>query len=496
MKIMKKSLLYLFMLVCSVTLFTGCSDDDDAVVYPIDAEIAGVYKGTLDISLDGTTIGSDIPKNITISKAGDASVNMELKDFNFMGMDLGTIALTDCALEKDGNSYRFTGKQVLNVTQYNLTGDINAQGHISGNKVVVDLDIAAKLGDLEQAVKVVYEGTKLTGSESSEAKIASFIIDDEAVVEQPVINEEAGTIVFAVNEKAASFKFTPIIEISEGATITPASGVEQDFSNNKKVTYTVMAEDGTVKVYTAFVEGTRSVWKYSFEEWKEGTKNDELLSKGLWAGSAAGAGFLGGTLLRKETREDGTYAAKLITFEYPNEPSSLVPKITAGSIFIGKFDMMPALQGDRLSCTKFGLDAETVGLGGKPLRFKGVYKYESGSNYLDASNHEDVKPVDIKDKGQIQAILYKVQTGEDGKEIVLTGHDVNTSELRVAVANIIVEDIKEYTPFNIEFEYLQEYDRNSKYKFAIVCSSSKDGDSFKGAGGSTLIVDEFEVVCE
>ena len=53
------------MLVCSVTLFTGCSDDDDAVVYPIDAEIAGVYKGTLDISLDGTTIGSDIPKNIT-----------------------------------------------------------------------------------------------------------------------------------------------------------------------------------------------------------------------------------------------------------------------------------------------------------------------------------------------------------------------------------------------------------------------------------------------
>lgn len=496
MKIMKKSLLYLFMLVCSVTLFTGCSDDDDAVVYPIDAEIAGVYKGTLDISLDGTTIGSDIPKNITISKAGDASVNMELKDFNFMGMDLGTIALTECALEKDGDSYRFTGKQVLNVTQYNLTGDINAQGHISGNKVVVDLDIAAKLGALEQAVKVVYEGTKLTGSESSEAKIASFIIDDEAVVEQPVINEEAGTIVFAVNEKAASFKFTPIIEISEGATITPASGVEQDFSNNKKVTYTVMAEDGTVKVYTAFVEGTRSVLKYSFEEWKEGSKNDELLPKDLWAGSAAGAGILGGTLLRKETREDGTYAAKLITFEYPGEPSSLVPKITAGSIFIGKFDMMPALQGDRLSCTKFGLDAETVGLDGKPLRFKGVYKYESGSNYLDASNHEDVKPVDIKDRGQIQAVLYKVATDGEGKEIVLTGHDINTSDLRVAVANIIVEDIDEYTSFDIEFEYLQNYDANEKYKFAIVCSSSKDGDSFKGAGGSTLIVDEFEVVCE
>ena len=36
----------------------------------------------------------------------------------------------------------------------------------------------------------------------------------------------------------------------------------------------------------------------------------------------------------------------------------------------------------------------------------------------------------------------------------------------------------------------------NEYKFAIVCSSSKDGDRFKGAGGSTLTVDNFEVICE
>ena len=34
------------------------------------------------------------------------------------------------------------------------------------------------------------------------------------------------------------------------------------------------------------------------------------------------------------------------------------------------------------------------------------------------------------------------------------------------------------------------------YKLAIVCSSSKDGDSFMGAGGSTLILDELEVIGE
>ena len=493
---MKKNLFYyLFTVLCTATLFTSCSDDDDEVKYPIDTDLAGGYVGNLSVNVDGNQMGTTENQKITISQSnkGTNQIALSLKNFTFL-VNVGDIEVDPCTVKAIDGGYAFEGQQNLDLVQPLGNCPVSISGTVKGNNI--NIEIGVKVGaPLNQNVKATFVGRKLTGSESSEAKITSFIIDDEAVVEQPVINEEAGTIVFAVNEEVESLKFTPIIEISEGATITPASGVAQDFSNNKKVTYTVTAEDGTVKVYTAFVEGTRKVLKYSFEEWKEGSNNDELLPTDLWAGSAAGAGILGGTLLKKEAKEDGTYAAKLITFEYPNKPNALIPKITAGSIFIGKFDMSSAIT-DRLSCTKFGLDAETVGLGGKPLRFKGVYKYESGSNYLDASNYEDVKPVDIKDKGQIQAVLYKVQTGEDGKEIVLTGHDVNTSELRVAVANIIVEDIKEYTPFNIEFEYLQEYDRNAKYKFAIVCSSSKDGDLFKGAGGSTLIVDEFEVICE
>ena len=48
MKIMKKRLLYLFMLISSVSLFMSCSDDDD-VKYPVDSELAGAYKGTMDV---------------------------------------------------------------------------------------------------------------------------------------------------------------------------------------------------------------------------------------------------------------------------------------------------------------------------------------------------------------------------------------------------------------------------------------------------------------
>lgn len=38
------------------------------------------------------------------------------------------------------------------------------------------------------------------------------------------------------------------------------------------------------------------------------------------------------------------------------------------------------------------------------------------------------------------------------------------------------------------------FDAEQKYRFAIVCSSSKDGDKFWGAPGSKLWVDDIEVI--
>ena len=43
----------------------------------------------------------------------------------------------------------------------------------------------------------------------------------------------------------------PVITVSEGAKVSPASGVSQDFSDDRAVTYTVTAENGKTKTYTA-----------------------------------------------------------------------------------------------------------------------------------------------------------------------------------------------------------------------------------------------------
>ena len=44
---------------------------------------------------------------------------------------------------------------------------------------------------------------------------------------------------------------TPVITISEKATVSPQSGEKVDFSNENEVTYIVTAEDGTEKIYKA-----------------------------------------------------------------------------------------------------------------------------------------------------------------------------------------------------------------------------------------------------
>ena len=53
---MKKNLFYLFALICSMSLFTACSDDDPDYSKVIEEEIAGNYKGTLTVTVEGTTM--------------------------------------------------------------------------------------------------------------------------------------------------------------------------------------------------------------------------------------------------------------------------------------------------------------------------------------------------------------------------------------------------------------------------------------------------------
>lgn len=504
----KKSFLFLSVMVLSMGLFTACNNDDKAPSYPIDEVIAGTYKGALSIVVDGQELAKEIPQKITISKVDDTNVKLELKNFNFMGLPIGDITISPCELTQIGEAYSFYGAQTLDLQSVGKC-DVDVKGTIVGGKISANIGVGATIGGIKQVIAVTFGGAKMSGTESKEAKITSFTIKSDVVATAPVIDEATGKITFTVVKGTTDdkLKFTPTIVISDKATISPAIGVEQNFVS--PVTYTVSAEDGTTKVYTVSILGKSD--KYNFDEWTSiilDPSTDPVgypaLTNVDWATSnqafvlikAFGPmlGFDPTTpypILESASGYAGS-GATITTYNTIGGMGGMVPTITAGTLFTGVFNINPAMV-NALLCTEFGIPYI-----GEPVALRGWYKYAPGAEYFSVPADQTIDKAVVdpskKDACSIVAVLYDV-TNDPSK--VYTGVDLNKSENVVLRAELTNENkVGEWTSFTIPFEAKNGfvYDAAKTYKLAIVCSSSKDGAQFGGAPGSVLSVDEFEII--
>lgn len=499
---MRTKLLYVFSMLCMLNLFIGCSDDDKTE--PIGTGFDGVYKGALDVDLDGTNVGKGLPQKVYVTKVGDNQIKMELKNFSFGTMALGNISVDKCNAEMQGeNACKFDGEQKLSLP---VVGDCDVvmNGTIVGEKLEMVINVKATQAGAAITVKVDFSGTKLAADQSSEAKITEFTFDTKLVTAQPII--DGNNITFAVADTITSEEqaaLIPAIAVSTNAKITPASGVAQDFS--KPVIYTVTSEDGIVTAtYTVTVTAKKAF--YDFETWVKGVEGQEpdmtfYEVAGGWSSSNTGAHFL--KALGKADRyvvaettdaHSGKLAASIQTIDTDGANFGFVriPKVTTGSLFQGKFITDVS---NTLNSTKFGNP-----YGQKPVTFKGFYKYTPGEVFYRCESPAtcDVTKEDpnTTDQCAINAILYEVNSFEDDTEY-LTGMNVKTSDKIVAVASLADGTAKaDWTSFEIPFTYIKNYDPAKKYRFAVMCSSSSDGDNFNGAPGSTLIVDDIEVIVE
>ncbi|MBN1987781.1 MAG: choice-of-anchor J domain-containing protein [Bacteroidales bacterium] len=85
---------------------------------------------------------------------------------------------------------------------------------------------------------------------SDAAEVTGFSI--EGVSAAAVISAEASTVSLTVPASVDLTKVSPVVTVSEGASVVPASGVEQDFSQGA-VAYTVTAEAGNTRVWQVSV---------------------------------------------------------------------------------------------------------------------------------------------------------------------------------------------------------------------------------------------------
>jgi hypothetical protein len=183
--------------------------------------------------------------------------------------------------------------------------------------------------------------------------------------------------------------------------------------------------------------------------------------------------------VKLETRSTGGFGAMVKMY------------IAAGNLFIGSFSVGNALN-NALKATRFGMQ-----FGRQPIALRGYYKYKAGAIYTEAQ-----KPVTgKKDRFDIYAIMYEA----DDPGFMLDGTNALTDPSLVGVAQIAASDAVEaanWTKFDLPFVLKagksidKEKLRDGKYKLGIVFSSSVDGGKFSGAVGSTLYIDEVELVCE
>lgn len=317
-------------------------------------------------------------------------------------------------------------------------------------------------------------------------------------------------ISFSVRRKADLTALAPTFRITDGATISPASGSVHDFSNGP-VIYTVTSEDKewsrSYKVsFIPVIRTSKDTLSFNFEDyhldskdkyyiWCEEHEDGNMYDD--WATGNAGYGLTNGSAgpeAYPSTVLDEGYegkGVKLVTCSTGPFGQMVKLPLAAGNLFLGTFDMSIALKTPRLA-TGFGLPFDK-----KPKTFTGYYKYTPGEKF----QNKDESIVEGKvDEASVYAILYR-NHDEDGNPVVLNGDNVQTSPLIVAkaiAANIVPTD--KWTQFTVDFSYLEDFDldllENRGYNLAVVFSSSADGAFFQGAIGSTLCIDNVKIICE
>ena len=326
---------------------------------------------------------------------------------------------------------------------------------------------------------------------------------------QTVITTDS-IITFEVRSHADITSLAPRFTLTEGATITPANGSVQDFSNGP-VLYTVTSQDGrwTRRYWVEFIHKTITVsdtLKIDFEHYElEPTNNsyyvwyqpqDDGSLSTLWASGNGGFWIskrsakpneyptvpeengLDGACLRLTTRDTGPLGA------------AMNKAIAAGNFYMGEFDISVAAR-TPLKATRFGKPFDR-----KPVKFIGNYKYQPGPTFIDKYKKPVVGRTDC---GSAYAVLYRNHDA-DGNPVMLFGDDVQTNPNIVAIAKVPdIHPTNSWTPWEVEFNYYTEIDSellaNYGYSLTVVFSSSVDGDIFEGAIDSEMLVDKVRVVC-
>ena len=370
-----------------------------------------------------------------------------------------------------------------------------------------------KLIAMSMSVLISFSGTSCIKDEelNTEADILECILSQDILTRQdidvyrPYDNDiNAYPIYLPIKKGTDVSKLAIEFKLTDKATIEPASGSVHDF--RLPVRYTVTSEDKQWhRTYAIFAkEPKRIPTTFHFETAKFGQYHiiyEQDGDKELTWGSGNGGFKLAVTSAQPDEyptmlSPDGYKGncVKMVTRETGSLGELVNMPIASGNLFVGRFDIGNALS-KPLEATKFGEPFNY-----RPISLKGFFRYKAGPKFF-----EKGKEVDKKDMMNIYAIFYESTSDTP----MLDGNiQENNYEHPNMVAVALMQNPHEtqgdtWEEFKIDFDY-KRYGKSidleklaaGKYHLGIVFAASVNGATFAGAPGSTLMVDEIELIYE
>lgn len=290
---------------------------------------------------------------------------------------------------------------------------------------------------------------------------------------------------------------TTVEATEEGAEPTEVynSDAITGLTSNTTYEYRMVNEDETFEssTYTFKTEEELQLQNAGFEDWYQSgavwyAASQSVYEDGnyMWDTSNPGSGSFGFNPTQgSDVKHSGNFAAKL-------ETQYAFIKLAAASLYYGRFNSLVGMSGAKID---FGQEFAS-----RPISFKGWYQYEP--EVIDNDRQEVGSSGVLKNGDTDQCSIYIIlskgtyQVNNTDASTLLTAENVWKNDQFIAFGELPAEQCKAtdgWVNFDIPLQYKEGKFGEQPTHLIIVCSSSKYGDYFTGAVGSTMYLDDFSL---
>lgn len=250
----------------------------------------------------------------------------------------------------------------------------------------------------------------------------------------------------------------------------------------------------TTETEIALPNGDMDDWYQSGKTWYPVSENDYNISGSFWDSSNPGTTTGAGALVNKNPTQGNsdmvhTPGGKSAELKSQYASAFGIGKFAAASLYTGKFNSLVGTNGAKID---FGQPFAS-----RPTALHGWFRYTNGKiDYRGGNTPEGVAEIGTDDLCSIYMALAKAPHQLDNTK-TSTFFDFENDDNIIAYGQLpdaeAVSTNNEWKEFTVTMTY-KDLTPQTQYYLIIVCSSSKYGDYFTGSTGSTMYIDDLELI--